>query len=169
MRHPEFKRKEKSPPFMKVKAKWVDGFEGIYAVTIEGNVFSYSYGKPRELKPKPKKNGYKVVTFYAEKKPIYRYVHRLVAEAFLGDVAGMQIDHIDCNRTNNKLENLEIVTRRENLKRMSLSNLKTEDILSIRNTILPMGRSCADIANIYGVSRQCISDIKFRRSWKDVG
>lgn len=58
--------------------------------------------------------GYKYVSFYeggAQKK---QKVHRLVAAAFLGDVAGYEIDHIDTVRTNNSIDNLRIVTRKEN-------------------------------------------------------
>ena len=42
-------------------------------------------------------------------------VHRLVAEAFLDGVG--EIDHIDGNKANNRVENLERVTHRENVRR----------------------------------------------------
>lgn len=42
-------------------------------------------------------------------------VHRLVAQAFIGNVEGMQINHKDFNRSNNRLENLEILTHRGNI------------------------------------------------------
>ena len=41
-------------------------------------------------------------------------VHRLVAMVFLGDIDGMDIDHIDHNGLNNRVDNLRIVTRRAN-------------------------------------------------------
>lgn len=44
-------------------------------------------------------------------------VHRLVAQTYLGDITNMTIDHLDGNRRNNKLSNLEIVSMEENLKR----------------------------------------------------
>lgn len=43
-----------------------------------------------------------------------RYTHRLVAEAFMGHAGGYEVDHIDGNSFNNRAENLEYVTRREN-------------------------------------------------------
>lgn len=43
-------------------------------------------------------------------------VHRLVANAFLGE-SNLQIDHIDGNKQNNRLDNLEYVTPKENTNR----------------------------------------------------
>jgi hypothetical protein len=49
------------------------------------------------------------------------YVHRAVWEYHNGDIpSGYEIDHIDHNRQNNCLENLRLVTRRENLRNQSL-------------------------------------------------
>ena len=168
MRFPQFKQDPTQPPSCAPGAKWVKGFEGRYAVTKDGNIFSYAFGEARKLNPRPKKNGYYVVTFYVEKKPIYRYVHRLVAESFLGVVDGMQIDHIDMNRTNNQINNLEIVTQRENIRRQMMSNLTDVDILSIRRTLLPMGRSYKEIAAIYGVHKSTIKSIAQGQSWKGI-
>ena len=43
------------------------------------------------------------------------YSHRLVAEAFLGDIEGMEVNHLNGNKFDNRLENLEIVTTKENM------------------------------------------------------
>ena len=49
--------------------------------------------------------------------PKHFYIHRLVYECFNGDIPdGMQINHIDSNRQNNCIDNLEIVTKSENMK-----------------------------------------------------
>lgn len=48
-----------------------------------------------------------------------RYVHRLVAHAFLGDVDGMDVDHLDANPGNNMVTNLRIVEHRGNMRAMS--------------------------------------------------
>jgi hypothetical protein len=45
-----------------------------------------------------------------------KYVHRLVYESFRGPIPdGLEINHIDGNKKNNSLENLEAVTRKQNL------------------------------------------------------
>ena len=52
-------------------------------------------------------------------------IHRLVAEAFIGQVEGYEIDHINTNRTNNHVFNLRIVTRKENANNpLTILNLK---------------------------------------------
>ena len=48
-------------------------------------------------------------------------VHRLVAMAFLGDVKGMEVDHLNFDKKDNRLENLEIVSRAENMRRFHKS------------------------------------------------
>lgn len=62
------------------------------------------------------KSGYKTVCAQHNGKTTTRLVHRLVAEAFLGPSPdGHEVNHKDCNKANNNVENLEYVTRSENL------------------------------------------------------
>lgn len=44
------------------------------------------------------------------------YVSRLMAAVFLGDITNKEVHHIDCNRLNNKVENLQILTSEEHHK-----------------------------------------------------
>jgi hypothetical protein len=72
-------------------------------------------GFKKELSQKTKANGYKEVCLYINKKPIMKYVHRLVAEFWIGDIPnGYFINHVDGNKANNCVDNLEIVTPSEN-------------------------------------------------------
>lgn len=86
-----------------------------YLVSADGNV--YSTITKKKLKFSTIWNGYKIVKLYVEpKSPKSFLVHRLVAAAFIGDIPkGMQINHIDGNKINNNLDNLEIVTQSENM------------------------------------------------------
>jgi len=52
------------------------------------------------------------------------HVHRIVARAFIGD-SSLQVDHVDGNRNNNNLANLEYVTQRENISRGYMNREKT--------------------------------------------
>lgn len=70
-------------------------------------------GKLVQVKPSVSKIGYQFIC-YAPKKTVY--VHRLVYEAFKGEIPeGMEIDHIDRNKLNNKPDNLRVVTHIENM------------------------------------------------------
>jgi len=102
---------------------WKDvvGTNGDYMVSSTGIVISLKFGKIIIKKQTLAKGTYLVVSIFYNGKQKSRKVHQLVAEAFLGHTpCGMElvVNHIDFNKQNNKLENLEIVTSREN------SNLK---------------------------------------------
>ncbi len=94
------------------------GYEGLYAVDEDGNVWSKNYrrtGKMKKLKPGDNGHGYSLVVLSKDGKRKSRNVHRLVAQAFLPDFCeDLQVDHIDRDRTNNNLSNLRMVTRQQN-------------------------------------------------------
>lgn len=91
--------------------EWKDipNYEGLYQVSNLGRVRS----KRRILKPYVTKRGYCRVGLTRNSKTKHYMVHKLVMHSFIGEKY-MPIDHIDCDKTNNKLENLEYVTTREN-------------------------------------------------------
>jgi hypothetical protein len=60
------------------------------------------------------KTGYVIVSINGKN----QYLHCVVWKAFNGDISeGYELDHIDCNKLNNSLYNLELVTHQENMKR----------------------------------------------------
>ena len=61
-------------------------------------------------------NGYAYVGISLHNKAVGRRVHRLVAEAFLGDANGLQVNHKDGNKANNAIDNLEYCTQSENMR-----------------------------------------------------
>lgn len=92
--------------------------------------------------------------------PYYRYknsfVHRIVAEVFLNDnnpiPDNLFVDHLDTNPGNNRVENLKICTREENL-RNPLTSEKLRKKVYAEGTIFD---SISECANYYGVTRQAI-------------
>lgn len=70
------------------------------------------------LSQKTKKNKYKEVALYINnQKCTMKYVHRLMYETFVGEIPSThQINHIDGNKSNNLIDNLELVTPSENMK-----------------------------------------------------
>lgn len=71
----------------------------------------------RVLKPGKTKNGYLKVELFNNGTPCSRYVHRIVVEAFIGEIpAGLEVNHISGQKADNFLENLEVVTHAVNTK-----------------------------------------------------
>ena len=96
-----------------LKIKDVNNFED-YTVDTEGRV--YSKRKQRYLKQSINKFGYCKVTLQKDKyKKIYS-VHRLVAEAFIDNPQKLpQVNHIDGNKQNNNVSNLEWSSAKHNM------------------------------------------------------
>ena len=93
----------------------VKGYEGLYEVSNYGCVRSLKYGKVKYLKNMKQSDGYEIIILRRDgKKKMFR-VHRLVYEAFNGPIPdGLQIDHINTVRDDNRLANLRVVTSKEN-------------------------------------------------------
>lgn len=104
--------------------KQITGFEGYY-ISNEGKIFtekvskkSNPKGELKELKLSLKKTGYYYANLYAgigyDNRKSLR-VNRLVYQEFNGCIPeGYYVDHIDNNKGNNKLENLQLLTPSEN-------------------------------------------------------
>jgi hypothetical protein len=100
-----------------------------YSVEIDGSIISNKHGKTRVLKPQlvtqSAKKYLQVGLFNSEnrrnsrgeKVPCMKYVHRIVYQAYMGDIPdNLEVDHIDGNPHNNNLENLRLVTRKQNTR-----------------------------------------------------
>lgn len=113
-----------------MQERWLPckGFENRYEVSDMGGVRSlthvnkmhwFSEGskrtiKGRNLKTTKKDGKYHTVTFYVDGYH-QRYVHRLVASTFIGEIPKLMcVNHIDGNIDNNAASNLEIVNARSN-------------------------------------------------------
>lgn len=74
--------------------------------------------KGKILKPQPnKRSGYLQVNLYQQGTKRYcKYIHVLVAETFIGDIADLTVNHKNGDITDNTMNNLEIVTQSFNLK-----------------------------------------------------
>jgi hypothetical protein len=172
----------------------IPGYEGIYSVSNLGQVRRDKGGRRtyagRLLKPSTDKDGYLRVDLYFDKIPKHFHVHKLVTLAFLGlRPLKYVVNHKDTNKKNNRVENLEYVTDRQNkdhakehglyrapsvpydhLKRGSQINtarLTEVDIPVIRN-LLKKGWKHREIAKQFGVTRACISFISRGEHWKHV-
>lgn len=175
----------------------IDGFE--YLACKNGDIFStermvrtflrrgktaietLKHKKSKILKPYKNKLGYKsiVLNFNGKKKCFS--VHRLVVAAFFGNdsIHGKEINHIDFNPSNNKLNNLQICTKSENMAHSSIygrlsyqkkhmrgsnnfnSKLRNEDVIFIFKSKLYQ----KDLAKKFFVSQATISAIKTSKTF----
>jgi hypothetical protein len=106
----------------------VKGYENLYEVTQNGNIQSVgrtyldTKGRKRTIKGKQYSSridraGYPTVKLHKGKAQSTCYIHRILAEAFIPNPLGKpMVNHIDGNKLNNKLDNLEWVTNSENMK-----------------------------------------------------
>lgn len=169
--------------------KTIKGYEGIYSVTQDGRIWSHprswvrtngspSHTKGSWLKNSLAKNGYKVVSLYKDFKPDKRYVHRLVAEAFL---PRLEVNHKNGIKTDNRLENLEWMTTSQNVlhakqvlkvyapkgEKSPQAKLTENDVREIKK-LKKEGKTMQELATQFGVCTSGISRIVNRQLWSHV-
>ena len=103
--------------------KDIKNYEGKYAVTSCGQVWSY---KSKKFLQARDDHGYAAVGLYdKDGKRKSCLIHRLVAEAYLPNPDNLpEVHHIDTNRKNNCINNLQWMNKRDNLIEMYIRQLK---------------------------------------------
>lgn len=184
--------------------KPVVGYEGLYEVSNTGKVRSLtrtyvnSRGQTRVavgkvLTPDEKKtknvtsNMYQRVTLTSNGKSKHKSIHRLVAEAFVPNESAErnQINHIDCDKTNNNVDNLEWCTSKENImhsvshglakpnppkgENAVFSKLSNRDVREMRQTYDSGMFTAAELADQYGVTECTARNAIFGRSYTAAG
>lgn len=126
-----------------------------YSVDENGDVFSKS-GK--QIYKWTDNTGYIQVVLYKNNKRYYKRVHRLVYEAFNGAIEErFVIDHIDGDKSNNNLDNLEKITRSKNIKYFYENN----SIIKYDITVCDLN---GKYINRYYSLRSLCEDLKLNRS-----
>lgn len=133
------------------------------------------------LKPAVNEHGYECVVFSSNGKRRTFRVHRLVGRAFLGPCPeGLETNHKNADKTDNRAENLEYVTSSENTQHAlrsglfsaqprgiekSQARLTDERVLKIRHWYAAGDISQKTLAVEFGVSQQLVSLIVRRKKW----
>lgn len=129
----------------------------VYSASNYGRIRNEGTG--RILHVYVNRRGYLELTMYKDGRPTTRPVHRLVAEAFLGGPhPELDVNHIDGDKTNNCIENLEWCTREENVRHAVRTGLrKGPRRKPVR--IIETGEEFDSVracANYFGVDVSCI-------------
>ena len=132
--------------------EWKDvlGFEGLYIVSSFGRVAalknSTHYAHLMNLtKMHRKKVTYINLSLHKNNVRIHRLVHRMVAEAFIPNPNNYpNIDHIDCDGTNNKVSNLRWCT--QSMNNHNVISMKRQSD-SHKNKIMPFRKSVVQLLN----------------------
>lgn len=152
----------------------IEGFD--YCVTRDGRV--YSELTKKFLKPYRNSKGYLVVTLVSKGKKFTKKVHRLVAMTYLdnNDPLKVEVNHIDLNKENNSVSNLEWVTTEENVRHaiengvfpfsnlMRYEKLSEEDISYILANYKPRDKEfgARALARRFGVCHKSIQKVLLR-------
>ncbi len=179
---------------IKIKEEWRDiiNYEGSYQISSYGRVKSLNRtivlnnGKERKLEGKIRaygtdKAGYPITRLSTVNKGATTFtIHRLMAKAFLEFRDELYVNHIDGDKSNNKVSNLEMISASDNIKhafklglcnqsgeRNGYSKLTKEDVIDIK-LMLRKGMKNKDIATKYPVGKVNISQIKRGYTWKHI-
>lgn len=174
--------------------KDISGHEGVYQVSDLGRVKKLPVRTceqsqvrkdrkkiiPGKFLPQRLRSGYWSVVLRVRNKSIDSVVHRLVAIAFVANPENKpQVNHIDGNKKNNNVKNLEWVTKSENAihavklnlvptgsnhKWAKLKEADAQQILNLKST----GVKGAKVARRFGLTKGAVYAIWNRTNWKKI-
>lgn len=156
--------------FIEMEEIWkdIEGYEGLYQVSNLGRVKSLRKeanirnGGIRSCSERILKQrtacGYKMVNLNKNNHQYTYRVHTLVMLAFVGErPEGMEIDHKDNNRSNNKVENLRYVTSQENTNNPNSSITKAVAQCSLQGEFIRKWKSAREVERLLGFNHSSIT------------
>lgn len=102
--------------------KDIEGYDGDYQVSSLGRIKSFKNGKEKILKLQKQKTGYLTINLCKNGKMKNSRINRLVAEAFIPNPENLpEVDHINSDKTDNRVENLQWISHVENNRKKEAS------------------------------------------------
>lgn len=162
--------------------KDIKGYEGLYQISNLGRVKSLKFEKHRILKIGITYNGYNVIYLKNINVKI-NLIHRLIAQAFIPNPDDKRtVNHINGDKTDNRIVNLEWATYSENCQHAydtglshgpkgsinGISKLTESQVLQIRKLANETDLFQWQIGEMFGVHQNLISRIKNRKIWKHI-
>ena len=160
-----------------IKKLTIEGLNMDYTIDENGNVFDVKNN--RFKKSYINKKGYIRYSFYINGKSKTFFAHRLVLMTFnpIEGMENLQVNHIDGNKKNNNINNLEWCTQSENQRhafkmglisrkgtKNSQCRLTEEQVIDIADMIL-QGCTIKAISEKYNISKSLVSAIRNKRLW----
>tara|TARA_B100000029_G_scaffold479416_1_gene526450 strand:+ start:606 stop:1037 length:432 start_codon:yes stop_codon:yes gene_type:complete len=123
-------------------------------ITEEGDVYSTKYGKIKKMKLRLDYKGYKTVILSNNGKRKFCKVHRLVAQTYIPNPDNLsQVNHIDEDKSNNNVDNLEWCTNQYNIEYSHAKSYIVENVSTgERQTVFNLRAFCRDT----GLSRDLL-------------
>lgn len=138
----------------------IEGYEGLYQISNKGRVKSLKWGKERILRPGIDTSGYYFIILYNDSVSKPFKLHRLVAQGFIPNLYNKpQVNHLDENKLNNCVENLEWATSKENTNYGTRNERLSRKILQYSRTgeFIREWQGAREVERVLGISHQNIA------------
>lgn len=158
--------------------KKIEDYGGLYEVSNKGRVRDLK----QNIKPMFKNNkGYMLLSLYYKGKTYHPLIHRLVAKAFIPNPNNYnQVNHINCNKLDNNIENLEWCNQRynydEGMKTFQYSKNENHYFAKLKNSDIPiiyelykLGFTSATISKIFNINVSSLDAIRSGISYRELG
>ena len=137
----------------------IDGYEGLYQISNKGRVKSLKWGKERILRPGIDGYGYCFIILCNDNVRKTFKLHRLVAQAFIPNLYNKpQVNHLDENKKNNCVDNLEWATAKENINYGTRNERASRKILqySKSGVFIKEWQSSREVERVLGINNSHI-------------
>ena len=140
-----------------------------YWISEDGDIINMNKKHPKIMKHETTRDGYKRIELYENGKSKKYSVHRLVYEAYIGElIEGLVIEHLDGNPSNNNYKNLKQSTQKENIatalkqntfgnnnsKQVTIKNIETNELITfnkIKELAEFLNLSCSHYDNLNSI------------------